>query len=310
MTAVGRESIVTVASIQMAPRIGDKTRNVARSIELIEHAAAGGARVAVLPELCNSGYVFESREEAFALAETLGEGETIRAWSTVAARLQMTLIAGFAEREGDRLYNSAAIMGPNGVLGQYRKLHLWCDEQLFFERGNLGVPVFHTPFGRIACAICYDIWFPEVFRMAAAQGADLLCVPTNWVPMPAQPEGLPVMANMLAMGGAHANGLVVAAADRVGAERGQPFLGRSIIVDSQGWPAAGPASATEEEVLIATVNLADARRNRQLNAFNHVLRDRRSDVYGRNGEIYANSPADGRAADAFFRCCRHHCGTT
>jgi N-carbamoylputrescine amidase len=280
MTTAGRESLVTIASIQMAPRVGEKSRNVARSIELIERAAAGGAQVAVLPELCNSGYVFESRDEAFALAETIDDGETIRAWAMLAARLRITLVAGFAEREGDRLYNSAAVISPQGVLGRYRKLHLWCDEQLFFEHGNLGVPVFHTPYGRIACAICYDIWFPEVFRAAALQGADLLCVPTNWVPMPAQPEGLPVMANMLAMGGAHANGLVVAAADRVGTERGQPFLGRSIIVDSHGWPAAGPASATEEEVLLATVNLADARRNRQLNAFNHVLRDRRTDLYG------------------------------
>jgi N-carbamoylputrescine amidase len=280
MTTAGRESLVTIASIQMAPRVGEKSRNVARSIELIERAAAGGAQVAVLPELCNSGYVFESRDEAFALAETIDDGETIRAWAMLAARLRITLVAGFAEREGDRLYNSAAVISPQGVLGRYRKLHLWCDEQLFFEHGNLGVPVFHTPYGRIACAICYDIWFPEVFRAAALEGADLLCVPTNWVPMPAQPEGLPVMANMLAMGGAHANGLVVAAADRVGTERGQPFLGRSIIVDSHGWPAAGPASATEEEVLLATVNLADARRNRQLNAFNHVLRDRRTDLYG------------------------------
>ena len=74
--------------------------------------------------------------------------------------------------------------------------------EYFFEPGNLGMPVFHTPFGRVACAICYDIWFPEIFRMAAAKGADILCVPTNWVPMPAQPAGLPAMANLLAMGGA------------------------------------------------------------------------------------------------------------
>jgi N-carbamoylputrescine amidase len=280
MTTEKRESVVTIASIQMAPRIGEKEYNLARSIELIDEAAADGAKVIVLPELCNSGYVFESRDEAFALAETIDDGVTVRAWTELAARLRITLVAGFAEREGDKLYNSAAVIGPRGVLGRYRKLHLWCDEQLFFEPGNLGVPVFHTPYGRVACAICYDIWFPEVFRMAALRGADLLCVPTNWVPMPAQPEHMPVMANMLAMGGAHANGLVVAAADRVGTERGQPFLGRSIIVDGHGWPAAGPASATEEEVLIATLNLADARRNRQLNAFNHVLRDRRTDFYG------------------------------
>ena len=276
----GNESRVGVACVQMNPEVGDKARNVARSVELIERAHGQGAGLIVLPELCNSGYVFESREEAFALSETLADGDTIRVWTTLAARLGVTLIDGYAERDGAALYNAAAVIGPHGVLGGYRKTHLWGDEHLYFEPGNLGMPVFHTPFGRVAAAICYDIWFPEVFRMAATSGADILCVPTNWVPMPAQPAQLPAMANVLAMGGAHSNGLFVAAADRVGVERGQPFLGRSLIVDSQGWPVAGPASATDEEILVATVNLADARRHRQLNGFNHVLRDRRPEVYG------------------------------
>ncbi|MEW9581651.1 nitrilase family protein [Paraburkholderia sp. DGU8] len=275
----GNESRVTVACVQMRPEVGAKARNVARSIELIEQAQARGANLIVLPELCNSGYVFESRGEAFALSETLADGDTIKQWGALAARLDVTLVAGYAERDGASLYNSAAVIGPTGVLGGYRKMHLWGDEQLFFEPGNLGMPVFHTPFGRLACAICYDIWFPEVFRMAAVRGADILCVPTNWVPMPAQPPELPAMANLLAMGGAHTNGLFVAAADRVGVERDQPFLGCSLIVDSHGWPAAGPASATDEEIVVASVNLADARRHRQLNAFNHVLRDRRPDIY-------------------------------
>jgi len=276
----GNESRVGVACVQMNPEVGDKARNVARSVELIERAHGQGAGLIVLPELCNSGYVFESREEAFALSETLADGDTIRVWTTLAARLGVTLVAGYAERDGAALYNAAAVIGPHGVLGGYRKTHLWGDEHLYFEPGNLGMPVFHTPFGRVAAAICYDIWFPEVFRMAATSGADILCVPTNWVPMPAQPAQLPAMANVLAMGGAHSNGLFVAAADRVGVERGQPFLGRSLIVDSQGWPVAGPASATDEEIMVATVNLADARRHRQLNGFNHVLRDRRPEVYG------------------------------
>lgn len=273
------ESKIGIACVQMHPRIGKKEENVARSVELIEEAHSRGARLIVLPELCNSGYVFESREEAFALSETIDSGETIRVWRDLAAKLEVTLIAGFAERDGDVLYNAAAIVGPDGVLGVYRKLHLWGEEQLFFEPGNLGVPVFNTPFGRIACAICYDIWFPEVFRLASLGGADALCVPTNWVPMPGQPGHLPVMANILAMGGAHSNGMVVAAADRVGTEREQLFLGNSIIVDSHGWPVAGPASAEGEEVLVAQVSLVDARCNRQLNAFNHLLRDRRAEVY-------------------------------
>ncbi len=195
----GNESSLTVACIQMQPEVGSKAHNVAHSVDLIGQAHARGARLIVLPELCNSGYVFESREEAFALSETLADGDTIRTWSALAARLGVTLVAGYAERDGDALYNAAAVIGPQGVLGGYRKLHLWGDEHLYSNPATSACRFSHTPFGRVACAICYDIWFPEVFRMAAGGGADILCVPTNWVPMPAQPAGLPVMANLLAM---------------------------------------------------------------------------------------------------------------
>ena len=279
MTIELPESKLRIACLQMEPIVGRKEHNVERSLELIERAAAGGANLVVLPELCNSGYVFETREEANALAEEVPRGPTTKAWMQIAAKHKLVIVAGIAEREGDSLYNAAAIVGPNGLLGRYRKNHLWGAENLFFEPGNLGMPVFRTGAGRIACAICYDIWFPETFRLAALQGADLLCVATNWVPMPQQPSTLPVMANILAMGGAHSNSMFVAAADRVGVERGQPFLGNSIIVSHTGWPLAGPASFDCEEVLMADVNLSDARRKRTLNEFNQLLRDRRIDVY-------------------------------
>jgi predicted amidohydrolase len=273
------ESKVHIACLQMEPVIGDKEKNVARSLELIEKAAGAGANLVVLPELCNTGYVFETREEAFGLAEEIPEGPTTAKWAAAAARHNMHIVAGITERDGRALYNSAAIVGPQGFVGNYRKNHLWAAENLFFEPGDLGVPVFHTEIGRISAAICYDIWFPEIFRLAAIQGADILCVPTNWVPMPEQPTDLPKMANVLAMGGAHANSMFVACADRIGDERGQPFIGSSLVVSYTGWPIAGPASTDREEMLLAEANLSDARRNRNLNDFNHLLRDRRIDLY-------------------------------
>jgi predicted amidohydrolase len=280
MTAGPVESYLRVACVQMEPVVGETRRNVARTLEFIAQAADRGAQLVVLPELCNTGYVFATREEAFTLAEAVPAGPTTQAWIEAAAKHRVILVAGITERQGDVLYNSAAVVGPKGYIGTYRKNHLWGAENLFFEPGNLGVPVFHIGAGRIACAICYDIWFPETFRLAALQGADLLCVPTNWVPMPSQPEGMMVMANILAMGGAHSNSMFVACADRVGKERGQPFLGRSIIASQAGWPLAGPASAEGEEIIVADMNLADARRKRSLNDFNQLLRDRRTDVYG------------------------------
>jgi predicted amidohydrolase len=273
------ESPLRIACVQFEPRVGEKSANVARTLGWIEQAADGGAKLVVLPELCNSGYVFQTRQEAFELAEAIPDGTTTQQWMRIARERDVYLVAGIAERAGQSLYNSAAVVGPDGFVGVYRKNHLWGEENLFFEPGDLGVPIFHTPIGRIACAICYDIWFPEVFRLAALQGADLLCVPTNWVPMAGQPSKLPVMANILAMGGAHSNSVFVAAADRVGTERGQPFIGNSLIVDCTGWPLAGPAGSDTEEILFADVNLSDARRRRNWNAFNQVLRDRRTDVY-------------------------------
>ena len=273
------ESKVRIACLQMEPHVGEKDRNLAHGLEMIGQAAEAGANLVVLPELCNSGYVFNTRDEAQGLAEEIPGGPTCQAWAEAAARHKFHIVAGIAEREGRALYNSAVLIGPQGVIGTYRKNHLWSAENLFFEPGNLGVPVFHTDIGRIAVVICYDIWFPEVFRLAALQGADILCVPTNRVPMADQPSDLPKMSNILAMGGAHSNSMFVAAADRVGTERGQPFIGNSLVVSYTGWPIAGPASEDREEMLIADANLSDARRKRNWNDFNQVLRDRRIDLY-------------------------------
>ena len=273
------EVAVKVACLQTHPRVGDKASNLAASLASIERAAALGARLIVLPELSNSGYVFASREEAFTLAEEVPAGPTCQAWMAAAARLNLTLVAGIAERQGDALYNAAVVIGPAGYIGTFRKVHLWNAENLYFEPGNLGFPVFKTPIGRIGVAICYDIWFPETFRLQALKGADIVCVPTNWVPIPGQAPGREAMATVLAMAAAHSNSIFIACADRVGTERGQPFEGQSVIVGCTGWPVAGPASRDEEEIVLAEVDLGSARRLRNWNAFNQVLRDRRTDVY-------------------------------
>ena len=191
---------------------------------------------------------------------------------------ELQVIHGVSAEVADREF--VVIVGPSGHIGTFRKVHLWNEENLFFERGNLGFPVFSTPIGRIGTFICYDGWFPESYRLCALQGADIICIPTNWVPIPGQDPKREAMANILVMGSAHSNSVFVAAADRVGTERGQPFVGQSLIASYTGWPVAGPASAKDEEIIYADVNLADARRKRNWNEYNQVLRDRRSDVYG------------------------------
>jgi len=276
---VRRGAVVKVACIQMEPIVGEKDRNLRRSIEKIEEAAREGAKLIVLPELCNSGYVFNDRAEAFALAEEIPSGPSTQAWMEVAQKHDLYIVAGISERETERLFNSAVIVGPNGYIGTYRKLHLWNEENLYYEPGNLGMPVFATPIGRIAVNICYDSWFPESFRLAALQGADIVCVPTNWVPIPGQRPGERAMANTIIMAAAHTNCIYIAAADRIGIERGQPFEGQSLIVSYTGWPIGGPASKDREEIIYAEVNLAETRRKRNWTEFNQPLRDRRKDLY-------------------------------
>lgn len=272
--------IVKIACIQIEPVVGDKARNVRRSMEMIEQAAGQGAQLIVLPELCNSGYVFESMDEARALAEPVPGGPTVATWSEAAAKHGLHLVAGINEADGETLYNSAVVIGPQGYIGTFRKVHLWNQENRFFTPGNLDFPIFDTPVGRLGSAICYDAWFPETFRECALQGADIVCVPTNWVPINGQREDREAMANILVMAAAHSNSVFIACADRVGTERGQPFIGQSLIVSFTGWPIGGPATPNREEIIYADADLSDPARRGAWNEFNrNPLGDRRPAVY-------------------------------
>lgn len=279
MTGAAAGGDLRVAVLQMEPRVGDPAHNLARSSELIRQAAAGGARLLVLPELCNSGYAFRDATESAALAETVPGGRSCTAWEALCAELDVHVVAGVCERDGDAVYNASVVIGPDGHVGTYRKLHLWDGEHDHFRPGDRGLPVFDLPIGRIATIVCYDTWFPESFRAAATQDAAIVCVPTNWLPYPSPVDGV-AMANLLCVAGAHVNGLYVAAASRVGVERGQRFIGQSAVVDPDGRPIAGPAGEHDEQVLYADVDLGRARAARRWSARNDRLGDRRLDVYG------------------------------
>jgi predicted amidohydrolase len=271
---------VTVATVQFEPIIGDRAGNLAAIERLAKAAKTQGAEIVVLPELADSGYTFRDGEEVAALAGPVPGGPSAETLRRLAEEFGLYIVSGIAEQDGDRFYNSALLCGPEGYIGKYRKLHLWNNENRLFRKGDLGLPIFDLPFGRIGIAICYDGWFPETFRQLALAGAELVCVPTNWVPM-AGAEGVPEpMANILHKAAAHTNGLYIACADRIGIVRGQSFIGRSLNVGPQGWPISGPASADREEILLAQIDLSSVTETRTLNSFNHLLGDRRADVYG------------------------------
>jgi predicted amidohydrolase len=271
-----RAGSVRVAVHQLAPVIGDLDGNRARALAAIDAAAAAGAQVVVLPELAVSGYVFRDPDEARALAEP-ADGPTVSGWAERAAAHGLVVVGGFAELAGEALYNSAALVDPSGVRAVYRKVHLWDRESLVFTPGGAPPAVVDTPHGRIGVMVCYDLEFPEWVRAAALDGAELLCVPTNW-PREARPDGERPMEVMRAMVAASTNRMAVAACDRCGDERGVAWVAGSAIAGPDGWLLAGPPPAAEPALLVADVDLAAAR-DKALGPRNDALADRRPALY-------------------------------
>jgi N-carbamoylputrescine amidase len=265
-----------VAVGQTSPHVGEKARNMEEALTLVEAAAKSHVDVLVLPELGNSGYAFESRAEAFELSESIPSGPTCKTYLNAVRNSNTFVVAGICERDGRRLYNTAIVVGPDGFVGKYRKLHLWNEEKLFFEPGNLGLPVFRLPFGRLGVMICYDAWFPETARVLKLQGADIICDPTCWDLDPKRIEDDEVRV-YVHVAQAHMNNVFIACADRVGVERGYTFAGRSCIVGPRGF-VVGPGSSERSELLTAEINLVEARHH-HWNAFSDPIADRRTDVY-------------------------------
>lgn len=260
---------------QLAPAIGDLQANQSAAVAAIRAAVDAGADVVVLPELVTSGYVFESAEEAAALALEPGH-EVFSEWAAEAARGGAVVVGGFPERgEDERIYNSAALVDAGGVLGVYRKCHLWDREKLWFAPGEQPPRVFDTRHGRIGLLVCYDLEFPEMPRSLALAGAELITVPTNW-PLGYRPEGERPAEVTNAMAAARANRVFIACCDRTGRERGQDWNAGTCVVDADGWvlsaqSGVGPASAE--------VDLSRAR-DKHYTVLADVLGDRRPELYG------------------------------
>jgi N-carbamoylputrescine amidase len=275
-------SPLRVAAVQSDPQVGieNKEKNVAATLRQIEEAADSGARLIVLPELANTGYSFDTREEAYAHAEAVPDGPTCTAWAELARARDLYLVAGITEVDGVRLHDTAVLIGPEGFIGKYRKTHLWNREKLIFTPGT-EFPVFETRIGRIGLLVCWDIWFPEVPRILAAQGADVICSVNNWVwtPPPLFDEAGNCMASYLTMSASHVSGIPFVAANRVGTERGGKFLGCSLVTGVNGWPIGGIASSEEETTLYADLDLVESRSAVVWSNLNDLPRDRRTDLY-------------------------------
>lgn len=269
---------VAVAQLELAP--GAVEANRARILEAIEVARGDGADLVVLPELAASGYLLADWRQARSVAEPI-PGPTTAAWRDQAKAGDCHIIGGLCEQGDGAIYNSVAVVGPQGVVGVYRKLHLFDRERLLFAPGNLGLPVFDLPFGRVGVLVCYDLRFVEAMRILSVQGADLVAVPTAWAPgfdPRPPPDGIIDQVRAAAVQ-ANTAQMFVAAASRVGADDDLRFLGSSVIVDPNGRFVYGPASGEDEVVHVEEIDLADARRAKVRRPLIAPASDRRRDVY-------------------------------
>lgn len=272
-----------IAAVQMDCTLGDPPGNLQRVADRLERAADQGARLIAFPESILSGYCFTSKEDAWPFAEAI-PGPSTDALAELCREKGVFTVIGMLETDAasGRLYNSAVLIGPDGVAALYRKIHL----------PMLGVDRFTTPSSqpfavhsidaegasplRVGMAICYDTSFPESARCLMLAGADLIVLPTNW------PTGALKTAQLLVASRALENHLYFVAVNRIGVERGTRFIGQSRIVNPWGETLAA-AEHDEECILFADIDPALARNKHIVRIPGeyelHRLRDRRPDLY-------------------------------
>ncbi len=244
---------VRVAGVQMDPKILEKEKNLSKCLEFLETAAKKKAEIIVFPECALTGYCFSSLEESFSVAEPVF-GPSSRAIAALCRELNVYTIIGLLEKDGEKYYNTVALIGPKGLIGKYRKLHLpFLGIDRFVDPGDQPLKVFETGVGRIGMNICFDIRMPESARVLTLLGAESIMLPTNW------PKGADLVPKYVINARAYENRVNVIAVNRVGKERGFEFIGQSKIVDYSGKTLV-EANSLEEEIIFATIDLDGARK--------------------------------------------------
>ena len=288
----------TIGLIQMAPA-ATVAASLEKAAERIEAAAKAGAQVICLPELFATPYFCRNQDhDAFDLAEPI-PGPTTNAMAEAAKAHNVVVVAPLYERRGPGCYqNSLAVLGPDGGhLGVYRKMHIPHDpgfeEKFYFAPGDLGFKTFQTPFGPIGTLICWDQWFPEAARATALLGASVIFYPTaiGWHPSEKAEYGESQRDSWITIQRSHAiaNGLYVAAVNRVGVEGSGEgysetleFWGSSFVADPSGRIVA-QAGIVTEDILLAEIDPKTIETTRRHWPF---LRDRRIDAYDGLGKLY------------------------
>ncbi len=241
--------------------------------EAIDSISRINADLMVMPELFNTGYQFISKKELRSLAEDIPSGKTCQAMLELAQKKDMFLVFGIAEKDQGHCYNSAVVLGPQGFIGKYRKIHLFDNEKLFFDPGNSGFEVFDLGLAKIGIMICFDWWFPEAARVLALKGAQIICHPSNLVLDHCQDA---MQTRSIE------NGVFSLTSNRIGTEaRGGKspltFTGQSQIVDNKG-RILRRMKKTETGIVLAGIDAKQAI-DKKITPLNDRFKDRRPEFY-------------------------------
>jgi len=267
-----RSHLVTmkVGYFQFAPVFGDITRN----LSTISHRLATvECDLMVLPELFNTGYQFVSVDEVRALAEEIPGGPTTERLRKLAAERRTHVVAGLAERAGNRLFNSAVLVGPGGLIGIYRKTHLFFEENLFFSPGDTGFPVFDIGPARVGLMVCFDWFYPESARTLALKGADVIAHPSNLV-LPHCPDSMVTrcLENRVFAVTCNRTGW-----EKRGGKKRLTYIGNSEVVAPTG-EVLKRAKPDQEMLAVVEIDPLEAR-NKKINPYNDLLAGRRPEHY-------------------------------
>jgi predicted amidohydrolase len=256
-----------VATVQFEPTMFDKERNIARLLELCERAAVAGARLIVTPEMGTTGYCWFDRAEVAPFVEPI-PGPTTSRFAALAKQHGCCIVVGMPEVDDDGIYfNSAVLIGPDGVIGRHRKSHPYISEPKWAAPGDLGHQVFDTPIGRIALLICMDMHFIETARLVALGGADIMCHISNWL---AERTPAPYWISR-----AFENSCYVIESNRWGLERTVQFSGGSCVIAPDG--SIVTAIDGGDGIALAELDL-DAARSRRSGG-EPVFAQRRPELY-------------------------------
>ena len=258
-----------VGFYQFSPFFGEPQKNLEK---ITEQLLKCDADLVVLPELAFSGYLFIEKKEVLSLSETI-PGAISDKFREIAVKKDMAIVTGFAELAGEKVYNSAFLVTPEGNIHTYRKNHLFHEEKLFFEPGNSGFPVFTVKGVKIGILICFDHFFPEAARSLALQGAQVICHPSNLV--------IPAKAQITTRARSIENKIFWILANRTGTETrgGKKFTypGLSQITDPDG-KILTQADETEEGIFTAEID-PDLAKDKSITPLCSLFEDRRTDAY-------------------------------